>query len=245
MIWVVQKQGEIPVPKLDGSLLVHLPPFSRLSQDEIREILDQATSKRIEKGRSVFDEGTAATHFHLLLDGYIRVAHITAEGEQVTVLHIPSGQLFGFAEAVGKRTYPATAIAAAECIVLSWPMRLWSEFSVRYEGFSSETGRTIGNRLGEMNARIVELATLHVEQRVARALLRLIDQTGRKTPQGIEIDFPITRQDISDMTGTTLHTVSRLLSAWQRDNILESERKRITVREPDQLVRLSEASLPG
>lgn len=230
--------------KLDESLLDGLPPFARLNPADIRAILEQATSGRVEEGRAVFDEGTPATHFHLLLDGHIRVVHNTAEGEQVTVLHIPAGQLFGFAAAIGKESYPATAIAAAECIVLSWPMGLWADFTTRYEGFSSEIGKTIGRRLGEMNGRIVEMATLHVEQRVARALLRLIEQSGRKTDKGIEIDFPITRQDISDMTGTTLHTVSRLLSAWQRDGIVESARKRITVREPHRLVRLSEAPLP-
>lgn len=232
------------MPKLDASLLVHLPPFARLNHDEIRAILSRATSRRVEAGQHVFEEGMPATHFHLLLDGYIRVIHITPEGEQVTVLHIPSGQLFGFATAVGRQTYPATSVAARECIVLSWPMRLWQEFSAQYEGFAVETGKTIGQRMGEMNSRIVEMATLHVEQRVARALLRLIDQTGRKTDDGIEIDFPITRQDISDMTGTTLHTVSRLLSAWQRDGILASQRKHITVCQPHELVRLSEATLP-
>lgn len=229
--------------KLDESLLIELPPFSSVASQDIRAILDLAFSKRVDEGHAIFDEGTSATHFYLLLDGCVRVVHITPEGEQVTVLHIPAGQLFGFAAALGKKNYPATAIAAAECIVLSWPMQLWDDFNKKYEGFSAETGKTIGKRLGEMNGRIVEMATLHVEQRVARALLRLIEQSGRKTDTGIEIDFPITRQDISEMTGTTLHTVSRLLSAWQRDGIVESGRKRITVREPHQLVRLSETPL--
>jgi CRP-like cAMP-binding protein len=81
---------------------------------------------------------------------------------------------------------------------------------------------------------------------VARALLRLIEKLGRRTDAGIEIDFPGTRQDISDMTGTTLHTVSRLLSNWMRDGIVDSERKykRITVVDPHQLVVLGDAALP-
>lgn len=81
---------------------------------------------------------------------------------------------------------------------------------------STETYKVVGTRLGELNNRIVEMATQQVEQRVANALLRLINQTGRKTPNGIEIDFPITRQDLSELTATTLHTVSRLLSSWEK-----------------------------
>jgi len=87
----------------------------------------------------------------------------------------------------------------------------------------------------------MEMATQQVEQRIANALLRLINQTGRKVAAGIEIDFPITRQDLSEMTGSTLHTVSRTLSAWEKQGMVASGRKRITVCEPHQLVLLANA----
>ena len=118
---------------------------------------------------------------------------------------------------------------------------MWDQFVADYEGFATETYKTVGNRIGEMNTRIVEMATLQVEQRVANALLRLINQTGRKVPNGIEINFPITRQDLSELTGTTLHTVSRMLSAWEKQGLVESQRKRITVCDPHQLVILAAA----
>lgn len=227
--------------RLDESLLSHLPPFSQLAKSQIRTILDQATSKRLDAGVAVFNEGDPADRFYMLLDGYVRVVRITPMGEQVTALHIPSGQLLGIAQALGRDTYPATAITASDSIVLSWPMRLWDGFVADYEGFSTETHKTLGKRVGEMNTRIVELATQQVEQRVANALLRLISQTGRKVEGGILIDFPITRQDLSELTATTLHTVSRLLSAWEKQGLVVSKRKQITVTNPHALVELSQS----
>src|SRR6056297_2435782 len=229
------------LPRLDESLLTHLPPFSKLDRRQIRTILDQASSRRFDKDVTVFTEGEPAERFYLLLDGYIRVVRITVTGEQVTALHIPAGQLFGIAQALGRDTYPATAVAASDLIALSWPTRLWQVFVSEYEGFATETYRIVGNRVGEMNNRIVEMATQQVEQRVAQALLRLVNQTGRKVEGGIEIGFPITRQDLSELTGTTLHTVSRLLSAWEKKGLVESRRKHITVRAPHQLVVLGGA----
>lgn len=228
------------LPRLDESLLTHLPPFSRLEKRQIRTILDQASSQRYDAGVAVFDEGAPAERFYMLLDGYVRVVRITATGEQVTALHIPAGQLMGIAKAIGRDTYPATAITATEALALSWPMRLWDTFVKEYEGFASETYNTLGHRVGEMNNRIVEMATQQVEQRVANALLRLINQTGRKVPEGIEIDFPITRQDLSELTATTLHTVSRLLSGWEKKGLVQSRRKRITVCDPHALVVLGQ-----
>ncbi|MFV2051576.1 Crp/Fnr family transcriptional regulator [Aliiroseovarius sp. YM-037] len=227
--------------KLDESLLIDIPPFRRLDRAQIREILDLATAKRFDAGVAVFEEGFPADRFYLLLDGHVRVVRTTEGGEQIIALHITSGQLFGIAQALGRDTYPATAMAADECLTLSWPSTIWSDFIAKYDGFATETYKTVGERVGEMNNRIVEMATQHVEQRVACALLRMINQSGKKEDRGILIDFPITRQNISEMTGTTLHTVSRLLSAWEKQGIVESGRRRIMVTEPHQLVLLSGA----
>ena len=75
---------------------------------------------------------------------------------------------------------------------------------------------------------------------VAHAVLRLIDQAGRKEGNGIRIDFPISRQDIAEMTGTTLHTVSRILSAWEAKGLVEGGRQKLLVRDAAGLATLAE-----
>lgn len=227
--------------KLDESLLLPLPLFSKLEKAQIRTILDQATSRRFEAGAAVFHEDAPAERFFLLLDGTIRVVKATADGEQVTSIHIPAGQLFGIAKALSRTTYPATAVSASEVITLSWPTTLWDSFVTEYNGFATETYKTVGDRLGELNTRVIEMSTQHVEQRVARALLRLISQSGRQVEQGIEISFPITRKDVSEMTGTTLQTVSRLLSSWEKNGLVVSKRKKVIICNPHQLTVLAEA----
>jgi CRP-like cAMP-binding protein len=241
------KNNHRPAPHgmLDESLLTQLPPFSKLTTEQIREILDQATSRRYDAGLAVFEEGHDAERFYMMLDGYVRVQRMSEQGERVITLHIPSGELFGIAAAFGRTTYPASAITAVEAIVLSWPMHFWADFTQAYDGFATETYKTVGHRMDEMSTRILELATQQVEQRIASAILRMINQSGRKVDQGIKIDFPITRQNLSEMTGATLHTVSRTLSGWERAGIIESQRKHITVCEPHQLVILSGAKLAG
>ena len=232
--------------KLDNSLLAPLPPFRTLEPSQIRDILNFATPRRYKTGHTIFAEGAEADAFFLLLDGYVRAVRITEDGDQVVALHVSSGQMFGIARAIGKTTYPASAIAAAECLVLAWPMSKWDAFIQDYPRFASETYSTVGRRLGELNDRIVEMSTLHVEQRVANSILRLVRQAGRKTEKGIEIDFPVTRQDVAEMAGTTLHTVSRLLSGWQKSGVVESRRKFIVVTAPHELVVFAETGhFPG
>ena len=243
---IARDQSRRPKLKnLDESLLSGLPPFRRLERPQIREILDQATTRRHEQGSDVFHEGADAERFFLLLDGYVRVVRSLPTGEQVIALHIPPGQLIGIAVAFGRATYPATAQAAAESLTLSWPSRLWPSFVARYEGFATETWATVGARMEQLHAKVAELATQAVEQRVASAVLRMVNQTGRRAPGGIEIAFPVTRANIAEMTGTTLHTVSRLLAAWERDGIVESHRRHILVTDPHRLMLLSASAARG
>ena len=239
MCWL--KLGGL-LKNLDESLLVQIPPFRKLSRAQIREVLDLASPKRFEPSAAIFEESMSADRFYLLLDGHIRVVRTTKNGDQVIALHIVAGQLFGIAAALGRTTYPASAIAVDECLALSWPTDKWHGFVAAYEGFATETYKVVGDRMGEMNNRLVEMATQQVEQRVARAVLRLINQSGKKVEGGIEIDFPITRQNLSDMTGTTLHTVSRLMSAWEKNGLVKSTRRHIVVTDAHRLVVLSEKS---
>lgn len=236
----VQQSPGAALAQLDRSLLSGLPPFAGLDSDALDEVLHLAHSTLHARERAIFEQGQPAEQFHLLLDGHIRVIRTTPAGEQVIARYINPGELFGIAVAMGRQTYPATAVAAVDCVVLTWPNRCWHDLSARYPSFAQGTYRTIGQRLEETQARVVELATRQVEQRVAHALLRLARQAGRKTQDGIEIDFPISRQDIAEMTGTTLHTVSRLLSSWEQNGIIRGGRRRVTIADPHGLMLIAD-----
>jgi CRP-like cAMP-binding protein len=89
------------------------------------------------------------------------------------------------------------------------------------------------------------MSSEQVERRVAHVLLRLAKQAGRKTESGIETDFPISRQDVAEMTGTTLHTVSRILSMWEQQGLVEGGRQRIVLRAPHELFGRAEGLSPS
>lgn len=225
---------------LDRSIIAHLALFHGLEPQALDIILKDARSVLFAKESIVFEQEADARSFYVLLSGHIRVVRTTPDGRQIIARYISEGEIFGVAAALGRLTYPATAVAAVDCVVLVWPSSVWPDLSSRFPALSAGTFKTVGNRLQETQARVLELATEQVEQRVASAILRLINQTGRKTEAGIEIDFPISRQDIAEMTGTTLHTVSRLLSAWEEKGIIVSGRQRVTVADPHRLVLLAE-----
>ena len=136
--------------------------------------------------------------------------------------------------------YPATAVAAVDSIALVWPSSSWSRLLARFPSRASSALQIVGSRLQDTQAVVMEISNEQVEQRIAHALLRLAKQAGKKVGDGVEIDFPISRQDVPEMTGTTLHTVSRILTSWEQRGLVEGGRQRIVLRDPYALFGLAE-----
>lgn len=226
--------------RLDRSLIAGLSPFQGVAPADLDRILQKARSLRIAKDEAVFEQEGEAHSFFLLIAGHVRVVKTTPDGQQVIVRYISPGELMGIAQALGRSTYPASAIAAVDCVALAWQSNLWSDFATAFPNFGTNTYKTVGTRLNDTHSRVVEMATEQVEQRVAHALLRLVKQTGKTTDEGILIDFPISRQDIAEMTGTTLHTVSRLLTSWEVKGLVKSGRQKVTIVEPHRLFLLAQ-----
>jgi len=229
---------------VDRSLVTELPVFAGLAPAELNAILSEARSIRYPKNSAVFQEGEDVHSFFVLLHGHVRASKTTPAGQQVVVRYVTPGEIFGVAPAIGLTKYPATATAVDDSVALAWPSAAWPRLVARHPALATNTLQTVGNRLQETHTRVVEMSTQQVERRVAHALLRLARQAGRKVEQGVEIDFPISRQDIAEMTGTTLHTVSRTLSAWESQGLIESGRQRVVLRDPHRLFVLAEQESP-
>jgi CRP/FNR family transcriptional regulator, nitrogen oxide reductase regulator len=225
---------------IDRSLVEKLPLFAGLDAAALDAVLAEARCTRYPKNAAVFQQGEPAASFFVLLHGHVRATKATPAGDQIVVRYVSSGETFGVATAIGLDRYPATATAVDDSVVLSWPSSTWPRLVARHPSLATNTLQVVGNRLQETHARVVEMSTEQVEQRVAHALLRLAKQAGRKVEGGIKIDFPISRQDVAEMTGTTLHTVSRTLSAWEAQGLVESGRQSIMLRDPHRLFTLAE-----
>ena len=226
---------------IDRSLVAELPLFADIASEALDDILREARAVHHAKNSVVFEEGGDAECFFVLMHGHVRASKTTPDGQQVVVRYVSPGEVFGVAMAIGLARYPATATAVDDSVVLVWPASAWPRLVEKYPVLATNALQTVGSRLQDTHTRVVEMSTEQVERRVAHALLRLAQQAGREVEAGVEIDFPISRQDIAEMTGTTLHTVSRILSGWEQQGLVEGGRQRIVIRDAQKLLTLAEA----
>ncbi|MGH6818359.1 MAG: Crp/Fnr family transcriptional regulator, partial [Methylovirgula sp.] len=138
--------------------------------------------------------------------------------------------------------YPADAVTLAETLEASWSEAELLELMGRHPQIAINVIRIIGKRLQEVQERVRELATQRAERRVAHAVLRLAEQAGHRTGDGTAIEFPLRRRDLADISGTTLHTVSRILTAWAKAGLLVTRNRRLTIRKPSKILKIAEDS---
>lgn len=214
--------------------------FEGLSEEGLDRSIVLSRREKLEKGAVLFHQGDPATAFHLILAGRLQVGQTTPDGQHVIIRYLGPREIAGCVAVCGGMPYPATSTAVEDCWLLSWSRQRIAELADQYPLIALNAMRIMGGRVTELQQRLREMQTERVERRIAHALGRLVVQAGRRTGEGIEIDFPLSRQDLAEMAGTTLHTVSRTLSAWEGAGIVLAGRQKVVIAQPHVLVAIAE-----
>jgi len=215
--------------------------FKDVSPDVFSQALDASVPRSVEEDGFFFMQGDPATHAYVLVEGRVKMIQITPNGQQITMRIMTPGQTYGGIALLNPQAgYPATAQAVEDSRALAWDTAHLRELVAKDPSISLNVMGLMHGYISELQERQKALVTDRVEQRIARILLKLAAQSGRKIDEGVLIDLPITRQDIAEMSGTTLFTVSRTLNEWERGGLLEIGRERVVIRNPHGLVSIAD-----
>jgi CRP-like cAMP-binding protein len=215
--------------------------FKDIRPDVFAQVLEASVARSVEEDGFFFLQGDPATHAYVLVEGRVKMIQITPNGQQITMRIMTPGQTYGGIALLNPRAgYPATAQAVENSTALAWDTAHLRELVEREPSISLNVMGLMHGYISELQERQKALVTDRVEQRIARILLKLAAQSGKKIEDGVLIDLPLTRQDIAEMSGTTLYTVSRTLNEWERDGLLKIGRERVVIREPHGLVSIAD-----
>jgi CRP-like cAMP-binding protein len=216
--------------------------FHALPAATLEEVAVLARVRRLPKETRIFSQGDPDVRAHTVIEGGVRIGQSGSDGGQVVIRFIGPGEIFGTVALFTDGRYPADAVTLAETLEASWSEADLLELMGRHPQIAINVIRIIGKRLQEAQDRVRELATQRAERRVAHVVLRFARQAGRPTGNGIAIAFPLRRKDVADIAGTTLHTASRILTAWEKTGLVTSHKQRLTVRNPSEIQRIAEDS---
>jgi CRP-like cAMP-binding protein len=237
--WGIVERVDDPLPRYENAIR-RVAVLRAATPDDVRVMARLAIERAVEAGGYFFMQGDKAEYLHILVQGRAKLCTISPDGQQVNVRTLVPHQLFGALGAVqAEATYPACAQALEDSTSLAMASSAFHEVLESRPHLSFGLMRLMTGYIQEIQERYGELATKRVDQRIGLALLRLAAQSGSRDA-GSGITLPFSRRDLAEMAGTTLYTVSRCLSDWQKRGIIDTGRGRVTLLAPHELVRIAE-----
>ena len=206
------------------ALLRVTPVFQQLSPEDRRRVAQVSVVRRYGKGDVIFEQESKADAFFTIASGRVKIFKMLASGKEMILEVFGRGDPLGALATYTGRPFPASATALEETTCVQIPRATF--FKLLEEHPSLVRGLLIGMtvRLVELTNRLAELSGARIEPRLARLLLKLGREMGKPDRGGIYIPLVLSRQELADMTGTTIETAIRIMSRWGKESLVRTDK---------------------
>jgi CRP-like cAMP-binding protein len=221
-----------------GTAGQHPPLFSGILPGDYMKIAAAARVKEFARGEMLYIEGESVHQVLLLTSGLAKINKLGLSGTEVILRFSAPGDVLGATGLFSTGRHCTTAQSFRSSRALVWDPPTFKTLAERFPVLHQNMARILGAELLELEERFREVATERVAPRVARQLVRLLEKIGRRVEGGVEIG--LSREELAQMTGTTLFTVSRLLSAWEASGMVKPRRESVTICDVQALNAISE-----
>jgi CRP-like cAMP-binding protein len=205
------------------------PLFQGLAPSERAAVQAASTLRLFESRELIVRQGEPARALYLLASGRAKQTEARHAAAESIVRLLGPGDLCGWPCALTEDPSPATVRALEPTTALVWSRSAFEAFFRRLPALSRNALRVLAGRLREEEERYHQLASERVPRRLARTLLRLVRPGGRRRGDRLLMEVPLSRAELAQLTGTTLFTVSRVVSQWEERGVLEAHRGSVTV----------------
>ena len=223
------------------AVLAQIPLFQRVSAEDRNRLVGVSEVRVYERGDHVFQEGDASDFFVVVVTGRVKVYKRTPAGGELILEMFGPGGLLGAVAVYESRAYPASAEALESTACLRIPRPDFFSLLEQHPSLVRGLLSSLSLRMVQLTTRLAELTGGRIEVRFARLFLKLADQLGR-TDQGTTfIPLTLSRQDLADLTGTTIETAIRIMSRWNKDDVVRTEHEGFVLVDRTALEALSAA----
>ncbi|RZM80017.1 FNR family transcription factor [Pseudoalteromonas rubra] len=217
-------------------------PFSLngSEMDKLDEIIER--KKPLHKGDFLFESGSELNAIFAVRSGSFKSYTISEQGdEQITGFHL-AGDLVGF-DAINKMQHQSFAQALETSMVCEIPFDTLDELAGKLPKLRQQIMRLMSSEINYDQEMLLLLNKKTAEERLATFIYNLSNRFGERGFSRKEFRFTMTRGEIGNYLGLTVETISRLLSRFQKADIIKVEGKFITILDIDELAKAAAISL--
>lgn len=222
-----------------ADLLRQAAIFRRLSPEDRERISRVSRVLTFSRGDLIFSEGDPPEFLHVITAGRVKIFKTTPSGKDVILEIFGPGDPLGAVAVYENLPFPATAVAIETTTCVLIPRRAFFDLLEQHPSLVRGLLLGLTQRLVELTNRLAELTGGRVEPRFARLFLKMCDESGQSVPGGTFVPIALSRQELADMTGTTIETAIRIMSRWGKQQIVRTEKDGFVILKRAELETLS------
>lgn len=211
--------------------------FCKTENDYVSEIEAMKVCTSIKKGDTIFREGSFASGVYCINGGKVKLSMLGDEGKEQIVRMAKPGDIVGYKALLSGDRYSATATAIEDCNVCFIPREIFLLILQKDASLSFEMMKILSNELKRAEEKITHLAQKSVRERLAETILFLKETYEIDEENYINVN--LSREEIANLVGTATETTIRLLSEFNKDNIIDLSGKKIKITNLPKLVKLA------
>lgn len=222
------------------SLLENIPFFAGLSAAHRNALAEVVMIARYLKNQVLFVEGQPSHTFYFIVHGKVKVYRLSADGREQILHVLGDGDPIAVVPFFDGDGYPATAQLMEDSDIAFIRYDDFTRIGRAHPEILLEMLKVLARRVRETQEEVTELSLKSVSARLAGRLIDLAERYGTPVEQGIEIDLPLSRQELGSLIGASRETTTRLLHQFKRGGVLEIDGSQIIIIKPLILQSLSE-----
>ncbi|HKX17413.1 MAG TPA: Crp/Fnr family transcriptional regulator [bacterium] len=208
-------------------LLARSPLFSQLASAELEKIAALLRRRRYRAGEPVFREGDPGTALYVVDTGEIRILLGGADGKEVVLSLLGSGEFFGELALLDGEPRSADAVATVPTELLVLPRDDFLRLLREVPAVAVNMLAALSRRFRRTDRLVHDAAFSDVRTRVTRLLIELAETRGRLGPGGVTIGPRLTQGELASMVGATRESINKCLRSYAAQGLLRHERGRL------------------
>jgi CRP/FNR family transcriptional regulator len=210
-------------PQTLAEFIQRVPLLAEMPASERQILLSECRLDVFAAAVDIFRQGDAADRVWIVGQGAVKIVRHDEGGREVILEVIHPGEVFGGA-AIFLPEHPATARPLTPSVeTVSFSNEAYARALAGSPATALRIIRMLGLRL-HSTLKMNQLAGERVERRLAFILLKMAAAVGRTDAEGILLTVPLTRQDLADMSGTTIETAIRMMSRFRAEGLVKTRR---------------------
>lgn len=212
---------------LSPTCIGHLWIFKNLEADEVEALSREALRKKSSTGQALFLQGDPTDEMFLIKGGRVKLSKVLEDGTELTLDIRKAGDFVGENMFSEEGHYPVSAYCLEDTLTCGFSRSQFEQLVLQYPKVGLQIIKSLSERITWLTSRVGSLAVTNIEDRLYRVLTSVAKEHGTISPQGTIIQFPLTHEDLSFLTGAHRVSITRAMKELKAAGKIIHEDKRL------------------